>query len=409
MTLNLRVSLGRWGQRIEDASFYVLFGLLPFSKASGEIRFGLLLLGGVLRRIDGKTRNETVWGSLVARPLLASVAAFLIICAVSVIVSSAPEISAKGFIGKWLEYLLLFLFAADAGSDKRRLKRFIGVFAFSACLVVIYGLGQEMMLQGNYRDIPLFNYHRVTGPYENPIDLATYLIVAVPLLLAFSFECRRVFRRMLWMLCIVLILCLLRTEASGAILGFLTALIFTGLLINSLRRKVLIVAGVVFIFAFLFLVYRGRLHDVLSWSEVGKQDRIVMWQAAVAMIQDEPFIGKGVNTFMYNYLRYWVGGEQQPRYAHNCYLQMAAETGIFGLAAFLCVLGNFMACLLNALRLAGKREPLLVGWFIGLTAFLTQAAIDTNFYSLKQSMLFWSMAGLAVGLSIAVQKDITKD
>jgi putative inorganic carbon (HCO3(-)) transporter len=111
-------------------------------------------------------------------------------------------------------------------------------------------------------------------------------------------------------------------------------------------------------------------------------------------------LGHGLNTFMAHYLDYWVGGQRLPRYAHNCYLQVAAETGILGLAAFLWLLGALGARLFRALRgLPSKDRLLLSGVCAGLLAFVVQAGIDTNFYSLRQAALFWTLAGLALGVS----------
>jgi len=89
-----------------------------------------------------------------------------------------------------------------------------------------------------------------------------------------------------------------------------------------------------------------------------------------------------------------------PRYAHNCYLQVAAETGLIGLSFFLALLGTFFFRLRSRIQ---KIEPnarlIALGMAAGLLAFVTQAAIDTNFYAMRQAALFWTIAGLAIGLS----------
>lgn len=89
-----------------------------------------------------------------------------------------------------------------------------------------------------------------------------------------------------------------------------------------------------------------------------------------------------------------------PRYAHNCYLQVAAETGLIGLVAFLTFLGIlFWHLIRRAMRSEAQLAILLPGLIGGLLAFVVQAAVDTNFYSLRQAVLFWVLAGVAVGLS----------
>jgi O-antigen ligase len=163
------------------------------------------------------------------------------------------------------------------------------------------------------------------------------------------------------------------------------------------RAGVLLVIGMIFA-AGISLKHADRAHVLLSGSEIGKIDRVFMWKAAARMIRDRPILGHGVNTFMANYMTYWVGGERQPRYAHNCYLQVAAETGLLGLISFLAVLGLFFHTLADGIRRNVEEHVLLFGCAIGLLAFALQAAVDTNFYALRQAALFWVLAGFALGL-----------
>ena len=172
----------------------------------------------------------------------------------------------------------------------------------------------------------------------------------------------------------------------------------------ALRRPgpVLVLVTVVLLGGGFLLGRQGRpLGDVVVLHDIGTRDRWAMWQAALGMIRDRPIVGHGVNTFMANYLDYWVGGERMPRYAHNCYLQVAAETGIVGLAAFLWLLAALFLRLGRAARVPpfDASRLLLSGLCAGLVAFAVQAGVDTNFYALRQAALFWVLAGMAVGLS----------
>ena len=247
----------------------------------------------------------------------------------------------------------------------------------------------------------------MTGPYENPIDLATYLIVIVPMLLAYAAHRRGVRRFLLWGLAAGLVALLGQTEAKSAWLGLAVGVLLVAVWHRQTRRFGLLIIAATLLVGGICLSREARWGKVVSLSDIGKVDRWVMWQAAARMIHDRPVLGHGVNTFMANYLRYWVGGERQPRYAHNCYLQMAAETGVIGLAAFLWLLGLVVAVLGRGLQAAGDgakaallpdRRMLLAGCLIGLIAFLVQAAFDTNFYAMRQVALFWLVAGLAIGV-----------
>jgi O-antigen ligase len=243
-------------------------------------------------------------------------------------------------------------------------------------------------------------------------------MVVIPILLAFSFRQRQLLARIgLWGVLALLVLALGRTMALGAWLG-LSLVLLSVMLVGdtTVRRTGLMLLAVTLLTFSWFTHYGDVLQDALSAKfglkragrlptasmfDIGTSDRWMMWQAAWRMIQDRPVLGHGLNTFMANYLAYRVGGQAQPRYAHNCYLQVAAETGMVGLVLFAGLLWAFFAQLVAGLRRSHTRsETILLGLFAGLLAFAAQAGIDTNFYALRQAALFWTLAGLALGLSV---------
>ena len=386
---------------VQEGSLHVLLFLLPFSKAALEITFGGLLVTWLFMRLDPKTRTQTLWLQPTLRPLLAAAATFLAACALSILVSTDPALSLMGFINKWLEYLMLFLIVTDVVSRPKIAQRSLRTLAASACFVVFEGISQERYGSGFFRYYRLDFFRRMTGPYENPIDLATYLMVILPPMIAYALLRHRATRWRIWGLNLALIVCLARTASIGAWLG-----LGIGLMVMSWRKTVmqgqaLTVLTLALVLGGAFLVGTGRLPHVLSLSDIGKQDRLAMWQAAIGMIKDRPTLGQGLNTFMANYLHYWVGGQKLPRYAHNCYLQMGAETGLVGFGAFLWLLWCFMGLWVRAIRQLseGPHCYLLLGLLAGLVSFLVQAAVDTNFYSMRQAFLFWTLAGVATGLA----------
>ena len=195
-----------------------------------------------------------------------------------------------------------------------------------------------------------------------------------------------------------------RTEAAGVGISFCVALLVMLRRPTPLRRYGFMLAAGFLLASGFFLHHTGHLRTIVSPTKVGTIDRQFMWQAALNMIKARPVLGHGVNTFMANYLTYWVGGERQPRYAHNCYLQVAAETGLVGLAAFGWLLWGILARMRTSLflPLSGDRMVLL-GLYVGVLAFVIHSSVDTNFYSMRQAALFWTLAGLGVGLSARVE------
>lgn len=135
------------------------------------------------------------------------------------------------------------------------------------------------------------------------------------------------------------------------------------------------------------------------FSLFGGSGRSGYWREAVHMIKDYPVFGVGLNTYSVvgkGYKITWGG------YPHNCYLQMAVETGILGLLSFLWVAGVLLYRSIQ--NLAHMRDPLLamflLGSLIGLGGFLVHSSFDTNFYSVQLGSFMW----LIMGLIVAVQK-----
>jgi O-antigen ligase len=398
----------RLARTLQEGSLYLLLLLLPFSKAAIEILFPILLLSWLAERCDPRTRADTLWARPGLRPLLLVLGGYLAVCALSIAVSTAPRLSLRGFFSKWLEYLLFFVVSVDIGSRRGVATRSAVVVAVSSVLVVVEAVTQELSGKGLFLGHELLMYGRATGPYENPIDLATYVMVVIPLLLAFSGGCRPWPRAAVWGLAVLLLLVFARTDALGAWLALCFGAMVVMVRHAGFRRYSLLVLAGLLLAGWLSPQGRSHLAQVVSSAGNGLNDRWIMWQAAIGMIRDRPLLGHGVNTFMDNYLLYRVGGEIWPRYAHNCYLQVAAETGLVGFGFFVSLLGVLFVRLLGRLRdrLSGDRL-VLSGLVVGLVAFAFQAGIDTNFYALRQAVLFWVLAGFALGLSERIQAPVS--
>ena len=387
---------------IQEGALYVLLLLLPFSNAAIELSFGFLLVGWLLERLSsGTTRAGGVWTHSSLNTLVKWLAAYLAVCALSIVVSDYPKSSLRALFAKWMEYLgFLVIVAHVVWNRPAAIRRGLIVVACSALLVVIESVAQELFGHGPFRGFPLAYYGRMTGPYRDPIDLATYFMVVIPVLLMFAVTCRRWRRWVLWGLLIMVFGCLARTESLGAWLGLGIGLAVVVMMDRTVRRHALVLCFGAALVGAVYLQRIGRLSEVFSGGDIGKVDRWFMWQAAIRMITDRPILGHGLNTLMANYLRYWVGGERQPRYAHNCYLQVTAETGLIGLVSFVGLLSCLLARLMARRRQVPSQEQRwLLGLSAGLIAFLVQAGIDTNFYVLRQAALFWTLSGLALGLS----------
>ncbi len=393
--------------------FYLLCFAIPFSIAAIEITFPILLIAWLIGWRPYSSSSTSIWRQEAGRPILLALAGYLLLCALSIPISTNPKLSIAGFIGKTLEYALFFLILADVAKHPDAARKSITLLVTAGLLVCIYGLLQEWLIHHQIgtphvvldpiRGKKLI-YDRMVGPYSNPIDMATFLMVTSLLLLPRLFS--HPLRKQLggWALWLLFLGCIAWTESKGGILGLSFGLLFI-LLLNFRNRRMWTGLGMfaLAMTAVLVLYKQKNFSRVIALADPGSRERVVMWNAALSMIKDKPVFGLGLNTFMSNYMAYVSGPNQGPAYAHNCFLQIAAETGLISLFFFLLFLACIFWTYLRALRYTSLKQvesrPDLVGMSAALFGFLVQSGFDTNLYSLRQVTLFWALAGAAVGFS----------
>ncbi|MBI3616112.1 MAG: glycosyltransferase [Candidatus Omnitrophica bacterium] len=404
-----------FSQRAARALLYCLLFTIPLSVAAIEILFPLLLIAWLLGWSPGiKRGSSSIWSLAAGRTVLTPLLIYIAICAVSVLFSTDPVLSLTGLVGKTLEYILFFLIASDVVDRPLVARRCVRILLGSALVVGLYALLQQIVGHDPILNRPLV-YGRMVGPYRNPNDLATFLLVILIIVAAQIVGNRKRLQMGHCLLGALLIYCLVKTLSRGALVGLVPALFLLFLIFPLPKWLRWTTASAVLLMGALIFLHKGQLTQVLSFSDSGSMERKVMWEAAWRMIQDQPLTGTGLNTFMANYLHYTTGHNQGPAYAHNCFLQIAAETGIMSLAFFLLFLGVLFStywCSLKKtlnLRWAFLR-PVLSGLAIALFAFLIQSAFDTNLYSLRQATLFWTLAGVAFGTSqMMAQRSLSQD
>lgn len=123
------------------------------------------------------------------------------------------------------------------------------------------------------------------------------------------------------------------------------------------------------------------------------------------MVIAHPWVGLGLGTFMFNFKHFVTGVYPLGApYAHNCYLQIASETGLIGLVTFLLILITlFYRSILTLIKKPKNYYwYTLLGSLAALLGFSIQMGLDTIFYNLDLSALFW----LILGLSAALLKNV---
>jgi O-Antigen ligase len=126
--------------------------------------------------------------------------------------------------------------------------------------------------------------------------------------------------------------------------------------------------------------------------------RLALWGAALRLIETRPLLGVGPDNFRHLYgaqlgLETWDESVQ----ANNLYLELLADVGVLGLAAFLWLTLPTLAGVIRALRapINVPRSYLLLGLGLGVVAFLVHGLLDSFLAFTPTALLFWMLLGLA--------------
>lgn len=174
---------------------------------------------------------------------------------------------------------------------------------------------------------------------------------------------------------------LLLTFSRGAYLGLSAALIFILLknLISKRQIKKVAVPGAAILIALIILLnfnnpISQRFYAAFNLTEGSNAQRIAIWKEALGFFKQNPLLGIGVGNYALE--KNALADYRDPSNAHNLYLDIAAETGIFGLAAWLILIFGTIWKL--CFRMNGKRTILLAA---GLVWFSVHSFFETAIYS----------------------------
>jgi len=249
--------------------------------------------------------------------------------------------------------------------------------------------------------------HRVTGM---PADtgggynaLGTMLVLGLPLLLALAV------RRRGWGFLIfgagaaVTAIGLVLTFARGAWLGGLAGLaVFlacvprpTRLLLLALLLLTLAIGRFGLTGAVPALGARAESISDLTLN----RDRIAIWRAALQIFRDHPVVGTGLGTFTMVYPRYRLPEDREPvpsrPFAHNIFLNIAAEGGVLGVLSFASVIALALWWGARWIRQSPADEGVIAaGVVAALVGVLVHQQVDGTVMRFHIGLGMWMLLGL---------------
>jgi len=116
------------------------------------------------------------------------------------------------------------------------------------------------------------------------------------------------------------------------------------------------------------------------------------------MLQDFAYTGIGLDTFdtvlWLLYPPFLISPEMRLFHAHNIYLQVGIDLGVFGLAALLILTGQVVIGLADRRRWPDPpAQWLYIGFISSLIAYFTFGLTDAVLIGSRQGLVFWTSLG----------------
>lgn len=401
--------------KISEWAVYTMIFVLPFSKSLLEITFIIALLAVVARKYILK--EPLIEISTINVALIVFLAANLL----SFINSGYLALSSRAFFSKSLKFAALFLLVQTILRSEIKIKNFI-IIAYLSCITILLDASVQYFIThiDLLHSYPSFQFSHPTitatnAPYPRgflglptasfpfPNDFSAWILIFIlPAGIMLFMNKTAIWKRTLLafvfsMLCFFLV----ATKTRGAWIGFVVSILLMPFIIKiDIKKKLLIALAVILLFASPLILKTTNARHIMTMTSVS--DRNVMWTNGWKIFIKHPVIGNGVNTFFEHYkaVREDEYKGKKGSYAHNCYLQMAADVGLLGLGAFLFFVTSVLIGALKAIMICKDDflYPLIVGLTLGVVAYLVHSFFDTNLYSLNLSYLFWISIGVLMSL-----------
>ena len=340
--------------------------------------------------------------------------------------------------GFWLKscaYVLAFALTLALVRRRKRLLWLCGAIVATGVLQAVYGslmhlAGADIAVLGT----PIHHASTASGSYVNRNHFAGLLemclAVGIGLMIAqledrpsrgwkeFAQKILSLIlspKAALRVLLVVMVVALVMTRSRTGNTAFFASLLVTGILALVLSRAaprgtVLLIGSLIVIDVLVIGAWFGverTIQRIEQTTQLQIEQRSDPAPHVMRIFEDYPLVGTGGGTFYTAFTRY-RGRDIEPYFdhAHNDYLEVLTETGVFGAAlAGLAVLASLLCAVL---ALARRRDPLArgvaFGVVMGVTALGIHSAVDFNLQIPANALLFSVL--LALGwLSLYLGRD----
>jgi O-antigen ligase len=378
----------------------------PWSIAGAQSMIALGLLAWMAKMLlSGRV-------SLARTPLNLPILLYAAALVVAVILSPFKMHSLSAFKEEWL--LLIFFLIVNNVKEEGQVEKLLTILIGVSTLVGLYAVWQHYSGMDLYRGASLeprgsvflslgfFSHHLTLGGYL----MLTFLLALVLLLRAGRSGLPRIIG-----ICapIVLGLALVFSYARSAWLGAVMGILAFGLLKGG-KFALLMMLGICVLALLIYVIEPtswDRVREINLSKDKPESTRIRLWQTSVAMIKKSPIWGVGLGGWGVLFDQYKVEGVYAATcHPHNDYLNVAVNTGLLGLLAYLSIWAAFLYSTVRSLREGtGSRlsRSVQMGAVAAIVAFLFAGLLQCYYTDAEVNMLMMFILGLATVINLKAE------
>lgn len=289
------------------------------------------------------------------------------------------------------ELALLFVSSQSSILSTKSVRKVFFFTVLASFAAVIISLYQQFALHNS-------NPFYASSTLGNQNFLAGVLAMITPLYYYFIFsEKKYAFAGPLLLNLFVI----LRMGSRGANIALVVGTLFYIYLFKKFRRYLLLIAGLIIISVFAIPSAKMSVLNTMRNLHSGSTGfRFIGWQSTINIFTStkDKIFGRGLNGFEIYFPKYRrvdiarsLTKSQNPNYAHNDYLQLLVENGLFGLSAFLLIVYFALR------RLKYKAiDPYKISAASVLVVMLTHSLFSFPLYRPASAIIFWVMLGITL-------------
>jgi putative inorganic carbon (HCO3(-)) transporter len=323
-------------------------------------------------------------------------------------------LSFRAFGEEWL--LLVFFLIVNNVEGEEKIRKLLIILIGVSTLVGLYAVWQHYTGIDLYRGGTLESRGSVfvsLGLFDHHLTFGGHVMLVFLLASALLFAAKKwgLLRILDFVSPVVLGLALVFSYARSAWLGATVGICALGFL-KGKRFFLLLVLGVLLLCLLIFVIEPtswDRIKEINLAKDRPESTRIRLWQTSFNMIKDKPVWGIGLGNFSRLFDRYKVEGFYDTTcHPHNDFLNVAVNSGILGLLAYLCIWAVFFRSTLKSVKRKTKdsfgRSAQMAG-MAAIVGLLFASLLQCYYTDAEVNMLIMFILGFTMVLNRSGQEE----